>query len=367
MKYGIKWLLTINLIIGIGMLAACTKEGDTIYQSDPDEPKASTAPLVTVIYGQDALGDRSYNDLIYQGVEAAAAKYGLRTMQLSPTSYEEGRGYLQNMFQTVSQGLNDSVRRLFIVCAAGYDDYIRQNSHLFDSNPNADLLYLETSEPLASGGSTLYLPYYGAMYEAGAMWPAISDHATLIVSNPEDLTVVGAAKGFSDGFFTDYYRVEYDESYMIQWEKHLETFYLAEHSGEGYNIADSTALRLLDEVSGTIVPICGGAGYTLMYLCEVAASSDYMSIDVERFSWNCDMSILKHIDRAVGLCIGQWVSPEGMPKHQVLGLKEGYTGAKINPAINEYYIPFLETYLPEKMRQQIHEDAIRKEEAYEKR
>lgn len=78
----------------------------------------------------------------------------------------------------------------------------------------------------------------------------------LIVSNPEDLTVVGAAKGFSDGFFTDYYRVEYDESYMIQWEKHLETFYLAEHSGEGYNIADSTALRLLDEVTGTIVPIC---------------------------------------------------------------------------------------------------------------
>ncbi len=160
-----RWIIA---LLSVLMFAACTKDGDTIYQPDPDEPKASTAPLVTVIYGKDALGDRSqpdpdepkastaplvtviygkdalgdrsYNDLIYQGVEEAAAKYGLRTMQLSPTSYEEGRGYLQSMFQTVSQTLNDSVRRLFIVCAAGYDDYIRQNSHLFDSNPNADLL-----------------------------------------------------------------------------------------------------------------------------------------------------------------------------------------------------------------------------------
>ena len=112
-----RWIIA---LLSVLMFAACTKDGDTIYQPDPDEPKASTAPLVTVIYGKDALGDRSYNDLIYQGVEEAAAKYGLRTMQLSPTSYEEGRGYLQSMFQTVSQTLNDSVRRLFIVCAAGY-------------------------------------------------------------------------------------------------------------------------------------------------------------------------------------------------------------------------------------------------------
>ena len=40
----IKWLLIVNLIIGIWMLAACTKEGATIYQPDPGEPKASTVP-----------------------------------------------------------------------------------------------------------------------------------------------------------------------------------------------------------------------------------------------------------------------------------------------------------------------------------
>ena len=49
-------------LAAVMMLAACTKEGDTIYEWDPNEPKASTKPLVTVIYGQVALGDRSYND-----------------------------------------------------------------------------------------------------------------------------------------------------------------------------------------------------------------------------------------------------------------------------------------------------------------
>ena len=59
-------------LAAVMMLAACTKEGDTIYEWDPNEPKASTKPLVTVIYGQDALGDRSYNDAAAGSTPAAA-------------------------------------------------------------------------------------------------------------------------------------------------------------------------------------------------------------------------------------------------------------------------------------------------------
>ena len=67
--------------------AACTKEGDVIYQTDPaDAP--STTPLITVIYNPNGVGDGNYNDLIYQGVEQAAREHGLRTMQLSPSTRE---------------------------------------------------------------------------------------------------------------------------------------------------------------------------------------------------------------------------------------------------------------------------------------
>lgn len=360
----IRWIIP---ILSVLMLVACTKEGDTIYQPAADEPKASTAPLVTVIYGQDALGDRSYNDLIFQGVEKSAREHGLRTMQLSPTSYEEGLGYLQSMFETVKSQA-DTIRRLFIVCAAGYDDYIRQNSHIFDSNPYADLLYLETTEPLASGGSTLYLPYYGAMYEAGAlMLSTYHNECLLLISNPEDETVNLAAKGFTDGFLTDYYQVKLDWGDVL--EKQLETRYLADKSGEGYNIADTTAIQLLSELDkvyfyGYIIPLCGGSGTKIRYLCDITMTGNgCMGIDVVvPTEW---ISALKHIDRAVGLCIGQWLSPEGMPKHQVLGLKEGYTEVVLN--MSEGYSELYNESISEELRQQIHEDAIRKEEAYEKK
>ena len=353
-------ILSAALLAAVMMPAACTREGNIIYEPDPDEPMASTAPLVTVIYNKDGLGDRSYNDLIYQGVEEAAEKWGLRTMQLSPTSYEEGREYLESMFRTV-RSQSDTIRRLFIVPAAGYDDYIRQNSALFDGNPYADLLYLETPEPLAAGGSTLYLPYYGAMYEGGAILPVMDNLATLIVSNPEDQTVVGAAKGFSDGFLADYYQIE--NSWGEVEKRNLNTLYLAGHTGEGYNIPDSTALRVLAGTEGTIIPICGGSGYTMMYYCDVTVSNNYVGIDVEKFSYWCHMSIVKHIDRAVGLCIGQWLSPEGMPRHQVLGLKDGYTGVSLR--LTDYYLVQYNKYIPTELREQIHGDAIRKEEAYE--
>ena len=91
---------------------------------------ASTAPLVTVIYDPNAVGDGNYNDLIYQGVEQAAKQYGLRTMQLSPSTRAEGLAYLQTLFEQMSAA-QDTVRRLFIVAAASYDDFLsRRGSDL---------------------------------------------------------------------------------------------------------------------------------------------------------------------------------------------------------------------------------------------
>ena len=145
-------------------LAACTKEGDVIYQTDPaDAPSAK--PLVTVIYDPNAVGDGNYNDLIYQSGEQAAKEHDLRTMHLSPSSRTEGLAYLETLFEQMSAA-QDTVRRLFIVAAASYDDYLRRNNNRLAANPYTDLLYLETSEPLDGKGSTLYLPYYGRIRHA---------------------------------------------------------------------------------------------------------------------------------------------------------------------------------------------------------
>ena len=96
---------------------------------------------------------------------------------------------------------------------------------------------------------------------------------------------------------------------------------------------------------------------------------DLAGVNVAINSTQSSLSCVKHIDRAVALCIEQWLSPEGMPKHQSLGLADGYTDVVVTPDNSFLYsiISFADGYeLTDEMRAKIHEDAIRKEAEYEK-
>jgi hypothetical protein len=55
-----------------------------------------------------------------------------------------------------------------------------------------------------------------------------------------------------------------------------------------------------------------------------------------------------------------------MPKHQVLGLDTGFTEVLVR-MVDDYQEEEFNKYIPATLRQQIHEDAIRKEAAYEKK
>ena len=349
-------LMSFSLLL---VIAACTKEGDTIYQPDPAD-SASMAPLVTVIYDPNALGDGGYNDLIYQGVEQAIREHGLRTMQLSPATKAEGLAYLQTMFLQM-EAAQDTVRRLFIVAAASYDDYLRQNNDRLAANPYADLLYLETARPLAGKGSTLYLPFYGAMYEAGAVAPVIAPEVLLVAANPKVETVKEAVEAFTEGFRTGYLAADGQQ---------LVTQYLSDDVAGGFAVADTTAMRLLYQQqwqtwSQLMVPVCGGAGSTFRRLIEMLGGYDYVGIDATVTSPHCPFSAVKHIDRAVMLCIGQWLATEGMPKHQVLGLADGYTELVVHPYTNSHQQAFSKQ-MTDALLSKIHNDAIRKEAEYEK-
>lgn len=354
-KNGLALLAVVSLL-----LVSCTKEGNTIYLPDPDEEAASTAPLVTVIYGPGDLGDRRYCDLIYAGVERAAAEHGLRTMQMSPQNYDEGIQYLELMFRQMTAA-SDTVRRLFIVPQPTYDSYLRQNSHRLEANPYADLLYLETTTPLEDKGSTLYLPYYGAMYEAGALTPLSKKKVVLIGANPHTETVAEAMQGFADGFAADAVVPGHHLG-----DKELRTVYLSEEAGGGFSIADTTAMRLMDgwkaDEMELLVPVCGGACNTFGRLNHALMWPFYMmGIDIDDdASYFKPFSAVKYIDRAVALCIGQWLSSEGMPKHQTLGLASGYTEVVKHWEWTEQDAP------DEDVLQAIHEEAIRKEAEYEK-
>ena len=346
-------------------MASCSKEGDIIYVPDPND-MPETSPLVTVVYDPDALGDRSYNDLIYRGVEAAAIKYHARTMQLSPSSREEGLTYLETFVQQMSTQ-PDTVRRLLIVTSPAYDDYVRQHNRRLEGNPYPDLLYLETSIPLEGKGSTLYLPYYGAMFEAGAITPYFDAWEALLVgANRENESVAEAMRGFQDGFATDYFLPVFPDKI----HKRLCMEYLGEHQDEGFNISDSLALQLMlkyewdrDYSMPMVVPICGGAGQSFRRMIEMVRQFFFVGIDAKQVSANCPCSAVKHVDRALEHCIGQWLSAEGMPKHQSLGLASGYTEVLIHP-VTSIFMLMIKADMSDQLRQTIHEEAVRKEEEY---
>lgn len=351
----------LSIILLMAVMVSCTKGGDTIEVPDPTDAP-STKPLVTVVYDPDALGDHSYNDLVCQGVEAAAVKYGLRTMQLSPASREEGLAYLETIFQQMSTQ-RDTIRRLFVVASTGYDSWLRQNNSRLEGNPYADLLYLETDTPLEGKGSTLYIHYYGAMYEAGAITPCFSPDVLLVGANPENKSVAEAIQGFSDGYNTEYVTPSRNE------EKHLNIRYIGQHEGEGYEISDDEALKMMTSVDWNrlfcipmIVPVCGGAAMSFHRMADSVTQFLFMGVDAKKTSAECPYSAVKHIDRAVEVTIGQWLSAEGMPKHQSLGMADGYTEVLIHP-VNGLFVSWYKNVPPEETLRAIHEEAVRKEGA----
>ena len=360
------WLFLLATILA---LAACTKEGDTIYQPNPDEEQPSTAPLVTVIYGPNGLGDRSYCDLIYKGVEAAAKKYGVRTFQLSPESEEEGLAYIESVFQQM-ENATDSVRRLFVTPSPVYDAYIRSNNKRLEKNPNADLLYMETTTPLEGKGSTFYIDYYGAMYMSGYLVNyAHLTLVTLLLANPYTQSVTEAGEGFLAGFN--------DIPLRPTQSLELHVRYLSDEPSGGFTIADTTAMRIFEEENKSIkaggsisfVPVCGGAMHAIIRILRTMNGGDsYVGIDGDMTGDKdfCIFSTLKHIDRLMEDYVGLWLNGT-MPKHQTFGLADGATDVVITDYAKKFL--WIDTRLWDNglNMDSIRQVAIRKEgERYEK-
>ena len=214
------------------------------------------------------------------------------------------------------------------------------------------------------------MPYYGAMYEAGGLAQSLASEVLLVAANPKVESVSGAVDGFTDGFNADY--IQYPERLGIS--KTLVTEYLSDDVAGGFTVADTTAIHVMYDRQWTgyfkmLVPVCGGAARTFQYLNDMMGGYDLAGVNVAINSTQSSLSCVKHIDRAVALCISQWLSPEGMPKHQSLGLADGYTGVVVTPDNSFLYsiISFSDGYeLTDEMRAKIHEEAIRKEAEYEK-
>lgn len=66
--------------------------------------------------------------------------------------------------------------------------------------------------------------------------------------------------------------------------------------------------------------VCGGAFNTFDRMIRILISPlCLMGVDVFFNDRRSTYSVVKHVDRAMRQCLRQWLSAEGMPKHQQLG------------------------------------------------
>ena len=348
---GVKYSIKFFAVFFCVFLLACNREGKTIYQPDPDDIQVDTMPMVIVVYDYYGIGDLSYNDLIYQGIEEVAMKNNLRTMQLFPHDIDEGEALISRAIDEMNAS-TDNVRRLLIVTSAIYDKLLREKSDLL-TNPNADILYFETRNPLESKVSTFFINYYGAMYLAGYISPVFAKNVLVVAANPVNPSVKKAVKAFEDGFEASKFPKE-----------NIKTVYLGSKIDEGFSMTDSAAVVFLNENrqkdSQLIMPICGGSANVLARVASQTSHYNLVGIDRESPSDICSFSVVKHIENVVAQSIETWYKTGSMPKHIELGLADGFTGVSFHPS-DSYIKSVVEENLDNETMSLIEKTAIEKE------
>lgn len=313
--------------------------------SEEDYEYVDKSPQVIALYIADGLGDRSYVDNIYRGVEAACIKNGLYVLHLSPADADEGRAYIENILR---YGYNDGIKRLFLVTDQSYTDVLKDNADLIPDNDDMKMVFFET-RPFTTNAYTLYVPFYGGMYAAGYLAQTMEDVDSVAIfsANVSIPALVDSRKAFMEGF-------------TVNGKETIENYYLGEGT-EGFAAADTLykVSYMVDSLYDMVLPLCGGSVQGLLrYNREYPTTSFYtvgVDADMSSYSSRVPFSCVKHMDDVVDLVVSQWLS-DSLPRHQTLGMKEGY----VEVIIPDDYKERFESYYSE-----IFETAVQKEEDYE--
>lgn len=322
-------------LMALLLLTGCSND-DTEYEY------IDNSPLAIILYEPQSLGDLSFNDMIYHGMVSASKKYGIRVQTLEPSTYEEGIEYLKQPFHV---SLNDGVKRIYIVASKIYKDFIEENADRIPDDENNQLLLLESRE-MDCNAHTVYVPFYGIAYEAGYLAKYMDgvEKVGIIKANDTVETLAEAEQAFADAFADD---------------KNIIVKTLATGYG-GFNIADSLYRNAynVDDSVDMVFPLCGGSTQGLLRYNREHANSFYtigVDVDMSIYSSRVPFSCVKHMNRVMETCIGQWLSSSGLPHHQDLGLEEGYTELIISKGFEN-----LSEY-----KEKIEKTAIAKENEYD--
>lgn len=347
----------------------------------------SSAGDVLVFYVPNGLGDNSSTDGICEGVHRGAIKHNLSVYDICPPNWASAENYAKQFIDIFSKNYKSGESPvIFIFTDSNYLSYIKDFDFLKTPREGVAFLLFDSKESSLENLSTVFMPLYGASYLAGVASKKLlegtaSPRVLAILANSVMPSLKDSLKGFVAGYEITWDETVYDFSAdsnltatdvetfknknfgVISLSKGLED----SNDPYGFNSAKLTytvaqVFQRHDEFNpyNLYFPICGGSVQGLIrYNRENNPNTFYtvgMTTDMSIYTSKVPFSVIQKVDQAAENCVNQWVEGK-LPRHQELGLKEGYTSLEISKKYKEQ--------LSEVVKNAFN-TAVEKEQEYEK-
>lgn len=313
-----RWWHTFSVVAAIAVVfvfAACSKDEEPATVKDGVQH-------ITVLFSPNALGDRGYNDNVFEGIYRFKEYYaGSRDVVIKyvvPNSNAEIDEIIQEWFATQS-----SMRRLLVITTS--EIAMRFSDHP-DWRPrkNCDVLFLD-SDLAIEGIYTRNIFLYGLSHLAGQMTMRLGfDTSAIVLANPIDPQLQDAAHGFMDGFRVAGGTIN-----------DADIYYLADQSGMGYDRSDSMfslAYHLGMKRYKFVFPVCGGSTQGLYNFCRsifswrnnISFLTCGLDVDQQDNAIYVLFSLLKRYDLCLENFMNDWVLEKKTSLRQNYGLDSPY-------------------------------------------
>ncbi len=343
------FLRFLPLLLWAFLLTACS--------ADEPESSSTSLPVVTVLYGIDGLGDRSYNDQIAQGVYRAQAGGLFRLQTFAPESMAEAEQMLNYWLEKYQQS---TAQQLLIIASDDYDSLATAYRPQLPDDSHARVLLFERSQPLEPT-YTFHLPFYGAAYEAGMLAGVLSRdrnegarNAMVMMANGRNKRLIQASDAFEEGYH------RYCDGAVSREALDSNT--------RGYAAIDSAYAKVsrIGQDVAFLYPLVGGSIWGIIEYLNESASYEKtrfwiagMDTDFSSYANLAAFSTVKHIDTIVQQYIASWLDNKSWERHQTFNLASGMIE---NAEVQEMIFFGVEDV----DQQQIHQQALAKEQEYEK-
>jgi len=341
-------------------LSACSSDDDPTGQNERVVRQAT----VTLMATPNGLGDNGYNDAAAEGIFAFANEMGTRLRLLLPKDEAEAETMYRHWL--TENAAQDSA--VLILGNLTYESLARGNGVALSGKGSRILLY--ESDAVIDGVSTVMVSHYGVSWLAGAM--SQSFDALLLAASKSAPALEESIAGFQEA------RAAYAGEYgglACRTTVH----YLADGDA-GFAMPDSAyhyiALRAdkafnYDEM---IFPLLGGSEVgVLRYLNDnefTTALMVGMDVDQAGLSSRIPFSVVIRIGDVLKQYLADWLAGRDWPARQRLGMKDGAADIVVTPNFAYHLEVSDDRYSKpdtfQRLYNQYKDEAIRKEEAYEK-